>query len=329
MDRRSRGRFSETLAITLSRRTALQAISLFAASAAFLGALGSRLVAAAEDAAIPEGPPPQWFDPGKTRALHGQVVIGDGPIYLSHLPMFLYDVRDQAGNPTGFHPHHYQVILEVAFSGAGADDYLDDRRDTGAALYTLAPSTFHMLDLISPVPETDPLSSFTGTIFRGHFEWQDAPQPFDIEPAMLPNDVRVDVARVIYAHEFSFHPEPLDRLEYILFGQADDLFLAHRITKPPDFDQLLPVRIDGHTFADEELQRGIIVAIPDRANTLPERLVDGDTVSGEARSAGTGVLLASGFQIEAGQEFYFEESELHFPAVADTEAEFDAGFGFQ
>jgi hypothetical protein len=56
--------------------------------------------------------------------------------------------------------------------------------------------------------------------------------------------------------------------------------------------------------------------------------MDGDTLSGEARSVGTGVLLTSGFQIAAGPEFYFEESELHFPAVADTEAEIDAGFGF-
>jgi len=236
--------------------------------------------------------------------------------------MFMFD------QPQGFHPHHYQVITEVTFSGDGGDDYLNDRLEEKAPLYTLAPSTFHMLDLISAVPETSPLSSFTGTIFRGHFERQDAPQPFDIEPAMLPNEVQVDVTRVIYAHEFAFHPVPLDQLEYILFGEGDEHFLAHRITMAPDFDQLLPVRITGHTFADEELQHGIIVAVPDRANTLSERLMDGDTVSGEARSAGTGVLLASGLQIEAAPEFYFEESELHFPVVADTEAEIDAGFGF-
>jgi hypothetical protein len=322
MDTRAPGRFSETLAIRVSRRSALQAISLAGASAVLTVPLGTRGVTAAQ----PDRPPPDWFEPGMTHSGHGQVIIGEGPIYLSHLPMFLFD-NDFFGQRG--HPHHYQVILEVVFSGDGADDYLKDRQDTSAPLYTLAPSPFHMLDLVAPVPETSRRSSFTGTIFRGHFERQRAPQPFDIEPAVLPNEVQVDVTRVIYGHEFSFHGASLDHLEYILFGEGKDLFLAHRITRPPDFDQILPVRIEDHTFADEELRRGIIVAIPDRANTLSERLLDGETVSGDARSAGTGVLLASGFQIEAGSEFYFEESELHFPAVDDTEAEIDAGFGFR
>ena len=323
MDTRSPGCFPETSAVTVSRRAALRAIALAGASAAFFRALGTRSVTAAQ----PDSPPADWFKPGMTHSGHGQVIIGDGPIYLSHLPMFLYDndFFDQRG-----HPHHYQVILEVVFSGAGADDYLNDRQETRAPLYTLAPSPFHMLDLVAPEPETSRLSSFTGTIFRGHFERQKSPQPFDIEPDMLQNDVRVDVTRVIYGHEFSFQPAPLEHLEYILFGEGEDLFLAHRITRSPDFDQLLPVRIEDDTFAAEELQQGIFVTVPDRANSLPERLMDGDTVSGEARSAGTGVLLASGFQIEAGPEFYFEESELHFPALDDdTQAEIDAGFGFR
>jgi len=85
MDRNSFGRFSEALVTTVSRRAALRRLSLTGASVAVLGAMCARSVAAAEDAPIPEGPPPQWFDPGKTRALHGQVIIGDGPIYLSHL----------------------------------------------------------------------------------------------------------------------------------------------------------------------------------------------------------------------------------------------------
>ncbi len=318
MDTRSPVPLSGALAARLSRRSALRAVGLSGAMAALLAVIGPQALRAAQ----PEMPPADWFEPGMTWALHGQVVIGDGPIYLSHLPMFLFDNRHG-------HPHHYQVIVEVAFSGAGADDYLDDRRETGAALYTLAPSKFHMLDLISPVPETTRLASFTGTVFRGHFERQEFPQPFDIKPDELPNGVQVDVTRVIYGHEFSFHPAPLEHLEYILFGKGENLFLAHRITKPPDFDQLLPVRIENHTFADEELEQGIILAVPDRVNTVPERLMDGDTVSGEARSAGTGVLLASGFQFAAGPEFYFEESELHFPAVADTEAEIDADFGFR
>lgn len=190
-----------------------------------------------------------------------------------------------------------------------------------------------MLNLISPATEDARVSSFTGTIVRGHFERETGPsgrpvvQPFDIEWFPLPHRVEIDVTRVIYAHEFSFHPAPLAQLEYRLFGAGDDLFLAHRITMPHDFDQLLPTRIDGHTFADKELQRGIIT-VPDRPNSVSDRLMDGGTVAVEARDAATGILPAAGIQLAAGQELYFEESELHFPAIADTEAESDAGFGF-
>ncbi len=321
---------SDSLSVTVSRRDALRRLSLASAAATGLGFTGSRSVTASQASSIPQTLPPKWFEPGKTLANHGQVIIGDGPIYLSHLPMFMFDIHNQQGQSTGSHPHHYQVILEGAFSGAGADDYLADRQQTGAPFYTLAPEAFHMLDLISPLPETTRLTSFMGSIVRGHFERPDEPQPFDIEWKELPDAVKVDVTRVIYAHEFSFRPTPPAHLEYILFGTGANLFLAHRIIMPPDFDQLLPVRLEGRTFPDAALQRGIIVTIPDRANALAERLMDGDTATGEARDAATGTLLATGFRVAPGQEFYFEEGELHYPAAfASTQAEIDAGFGFQ
>jgi hypothetical protein len=322
---RSPTRLPLALSAATSRRAALRQLGLVATAAAVSSLVQSPATASARGLDIPEGPPPQWFAPGRTKALHGQFIIGEGPIYLSHLPMFMFDEQG------GFHPHHYQVITEVAFSGPGADDYLADRQQLNSPFfYTLVPTPFHMLDLIAPVPETDRLSSFTGTIVRGHFERQHAPQPFGIEWRELPNTVQVDVTRVIYGHEFSFHPAPPPQLEYVLFGQDKNLFLAHRITLPPDFDQLLTVQITGQTFTDEALQRGIILTIPERANTIAERLIAGKTVAGEARDAATGILLAAGFHVGAGQEFYLEEGEMRFPAdFASTPTEIDAGFGFQ
>src|SRR5262249_36002866 len=141
--------------------------------------------------------------------------------------------------------------------------------------------------------------------------------------------VQVDVTRVIYAHEFSFHAARPPRLEYVLFGKGDDLFLAHRIVMPPDFDQLLPVRIADQTFSDEALQRGIILTLPERANTIAERLMADETVTAEARDAATGILLAAGFEVTGEPEVYLEEGELHYPDDGvSTQAEKDAGFGF-
>lgn len=41
-------------------------------------------------------------------------------------------------------------------------------------------------------------------------------------------------------------------LQYILFGAGTDLFLAHLITKPPDFDQILPVMTRWQLHPHEE-----------------------------------------------------------------------------
>jgi hypothetical protein len=51
-------------------------------------------------------------------------------------------------------------------------------------------------------------------------------------------------------------------LEYLLFGKGTDLFLAHLITAPPDFDQVLGVKVTGHQFTADELANGVHVVFP-------------------------------------------------------------------
>jgi hypothetical protein len=48
---------------------------------------------------------------------------------------------------------------------------------------------------------------------------------------------------------------------------------AYLITKPPDFDHLLSVTLD-HKFPAEELNRGIRLTFPGRANTAAQRLAE-------------------------------------------------------
>jgi hypothetical protein len=48
-------------------------------------------------------------------------------------------------------------------------------------------------------------------------------------------------------------------LEYLLFGDVKEAFLAHLITAPPDFDQMVSVQaLDGRLSA-EDLARGVTV----------------------------------------------------------------------
>ncbi len=296
MDMRSPGRFSEALAIKISRRTALQTMSFAGASAPLLGAIGSRSGTAAQS----DGPPSDWFTTDAVCELnerggvvgddatcgrHGQLLVGDGPVYLSHLPMFMFDTPDS-------HPHHYQVVLEVALPEDALEAYRNDRQATEAPLYTVRPDVaFRMLDLIQPTLSATPVETFPATIVRGHWERQRERQPFGITWAEVVHEVPVTVERVVYAHEFAFHPQPLERLEYVLFGAGEQLFLAHRVTAAPDFDQLLPVTIARGAFTDEQLQSGIVLTVPDRANALAARLIEGDQVFGEARDAATGVAV--------------------------------------
>lgn len=328
MDMRYPERFSNVSSFGsfMSRRVALQGVAAAGASLALLAAGRSFVAPALAAQPEPATAPPDWFAPNATFGGHGQAILGEGPVYLSHLPMFSFTTPKN-------HPHHYQVILEVSLPEEAMAAYLADREEFEAPpLYTLEPTEgFAMLDLILPAVSAAPVTTLRGTIVRGHWERPKQPQAFGAPFAIVQEDVEVAVEGVVYAHEFAFQAPPLGRLEYVLFGAGDQRFLAHRITKVPDFDQLLEVTIDGDAFSDAQLREGILVAVPERQNALGERLRAGDEVLGQAWLGATGVAVGSDLAMTAGRELFFEEGELRrFPLTnADfetTEAEEEAGF---
>jgi hypothetical protein len=235
-------------------------------------------------------------DPEASFGGHGQLLFGEQIIYLSHLPMFMFDAER--------HPHNFQVILEVTLSAAGGDPqaaYVADRQRTGTQIYTLAPEAFSLTDLVSTDPDRPPLRSFTGTIFRGHFERGGRP---------ILRDVRVEVQRVVYFRQFEPDAEPLPALEYLLFGGEEEPFLAHVITRPPDFDQILSATLNGHLLDDKELREGFVVTFPGRKNTIPERIEEGERLSGEVQFDRENGATTCHVEVAAQTEFYFEAGEL-------------------
>lgn len=256
---------------------------------------------------------------------HGMLVVGEDIVYLSHLPMFML-------------PHNFQAILEVAFVGEGDPNrhYLSflnhGRVHSGATLFTLSPTEkFNLTDLVDPA-ETDlaidPADrkppqprrlSFNADIFEGHFEKGGE----GITHAV------VDVTNVVIFRQLDTYgqgPPPLPRLAYFLFGNAQELFLAHVITQPPDFDQVLSVKVDGHGFTDEDLRHGVLLTVPERANSMSERLREGERMVAEAQLVGDAPTTVE-IQVEAGPELYFEEGELRVLDTFDqTEEERSAGF---
>lgn len=243
---------------------------------------------------------------------HNMLIVGRETVFLSHLPMFTAPDFDS--------PHRYQVILEAAFTKTGADPqavYADDRRRNPATKIYM----FNPADFILPQLRADggpaPVTSFGGTIFRGHFE-----RP---GKKVIADGVTAGVKRVVHFREFDPAAASPAKLEYLLFGKGSELFLAHFIARPPDFDQVLSVSVAGRAFTDEELGRGMRVTF-ERPNTIAQRLLDRQEAVGEVRDAkATAAPLKVRFK--AGTEFYFEEGELRVPANFNpTAAERRAGF---
>jgi hypothetical protein len=238
---------------------------------------------------------------------HNMLVIGEETVYLSHLPMF----QESGKRPM---PHRYQAILEVSFPGQ--ESYAKDRRaHRSTPIYMLNPETFVLPDLASA---DKPLASFNAnTIVRGHLERKN--------PVPILEDVKVKVNRVIHFRQFDPDAKRPESLEYLLFGKGKELFLAHRIAAPPDFDHVLSVTIADNPFTDDELARGIPVAFPGKKDTVAERIKAKQQIQGEARLAGSSAPRKIDVRVE--RELYFEEGELRMPPTfATTPEEKQAGF---
>ncbi len=248
---------------------------------------------------------------GEKPATHNMLVIGERTVYLSHLPMFQEkDPPPESQQPM---PHRYQVILEVKL--AKQEVYAKDRRaHPTTMIYMLNPEEFVLADLAS---QGQPLQSLKNTVYRGHFE----------RAGKIPilQDVGVTVTRVIHFREFDPKAQKPSELEYLLFGKKGELFLAHRIVGPPDFDQVLSVKSVKPAFTDDQLARGVTVVFPGTENTPTSRL-GVKKVAGEATLAGSPAVHKK-IQVDVSKELFFEEGELRMPATFDSTAEEEkAGF---
>jgi hypothetical protein len=124
----------------------------------------------------------------------------------------------------------------------------------------------------------------------------------------------VKINRVVSFRKFDPKASKPEQLKYLLFGTPQELFLAHFITKPPDFDQVLSVKVVGHSFTEAELANGIEVTIPDRRNKASERVKETQQVSGLTRTTGSPALK---FELNADKVIYLEEGELSVPPTFD------------
>lgn len=187
--------------------------------------------------------------------VHRWVVFGTDRIYLSHLSMFAMP------------EHAVQLIVEAEFfdgDGRPSTAYADDRgAHPRQRLYTLDPDVFVLSDILPTDSQPARRSSLTADLYRDHVE-KDNP-----ERARIARGLDVRITRVVYARRYDPDATPLGSLEYAVFGDGTETYLAHTITRPPDFDQILRVAVEGDLAGRAD---GLTLTIPDRQNTLAERL---------------------------------------------------------
>jgi len=238
-----------------------------------------------------------------TMGVHGMLLFGEEALYLSHLPMF-----DK--------PHNFQVLLEVGFDDAVLAAIRADR-EAGGELYTFEPEKF-------PISELDDTNgapartSIAGTVFHGHFERGGKP---------IISHVTAQVRNVVYFNELDIQAahDPGRDLNYLCFGRAGQLHLAHQITARPDFDQVLTVRLVPGTVTDpagrpanaevtRDFDRAQPVEFGGRHDTPGDRLVPSQTAAGFFfATLGPGGSHGFGTQLEVSRELYVETRELGSP----------------
>jgi hypothetical protein len=252
-------------------------------------------------------------------AFHGMVLFGEQTAYLSHLPMFMS-------------PHYYQAIFEVTLAKEGSDPlaaYVQDRKENPEpGMYGFEPiidledrdpltDPFVLAELVTPADPRDPLSpplrsSFKGNIYRGHFENF---HEHEKEGPKILDDVVAHVTNTVVFRKFDPHAQELPQLEYLLFGEAQEHFLAHIINRAPDYDHILGVQVEGHRTispTDDELRRGLLVTFPGRDNSAEQKIDEQEEVTGQVqvpaqRPDGPRSVTV---HLKAGTQFYFETDDL-------------------
>ena len=247
------------------------------------------------------GAPP----PEDAPATHNWMLVGSQTAYLSHLPMF------EMLNPAKtdyMTPHRFQVILQASFNSGDKDVtplYFADRQSHPIVkMYSVSPSKVFVLPQVAA---PSPLTSFQATVFQGHLERGG-------KPVKGLQNAAVKIQKVVHFHKFDPAGKAPAALEYFLFGKGTELFLAHSIVKPADFDQILSVTVDGLKLTDDELGSAIRLSIPSKKNSPSARLKEGEQAQAE-------ISGGRKFTVRGVREFYFEEGELRMPATFDTTPE--------
>lgn len=219
---------------------------------------------------------------------HGFHLFGAQSLLLAHIPMFMA-------------PHQAQLFLEVTLATSDGTDaapiYLEDKKKTGTLEYVLVSDPLVLPTLAPDAPNR--LQSFTGNLYRG---W-----PFDqqwhlnLAQLLIPN-VQIKVTRAIHYSSIAT-PITLEALTYYCFQTQETTYLAHVLSQPLDFTQLLTAQVTG--LGNQAEQGAIQLQFPGVANAEKNRLLPTQQASALTSPGGQSV------EVQVYQELNFDDDPQH------------------
>lgn len=221
--------------------------------------------------------------------LHGMRIVGDKSVYLSHMGLFNNSCHD------------YQGIFEVAFTGT--DDphqkYLSAQKsDPDKNEFTLMPlSNFILPDLGS-----GQIKSFQADLFERQYE---RPQT---KFKQIAKNVTVTVKRILYFRNFNSNEKLSPNLEYLLFGSSKEQYVAHKLTRPNDFDQILAVKTP-LPLTDSELSKAIPIVFPNRPIKTEQEMFALALGSNDSLKPAIQISGKPNQQLEVGTQYFREKCD--------------------
>lgn len=202
-------------------------------------------------------------------SVHGMLIFGQKTTYVSHLPMY-------------HSPHDYQVILEVDLGKETGNLTQDMAAHPEEPVYTIEPKRFVLPDMVKG------LKAFPAKVYRGHFE----------RGGVAIFTAMVQPKKIVFFKKLNATENAPNALSLLLFGNAQEAYVAHRITARPNFDQIASV--SGVSVANEiQIQRNgglLALTVAQESDKAPVKLEQ--------------VLQAPGVMLKVEKEVYLEHGDL-------------------
>lgn len=175
---------------------------------------------------------------------HGMFMLGTTSLYLCHMPMFTKE------------DHRYQVTLKAHLDPASMATFVADKAKNPAAVYNL--SNLESDLFILPDLANGTVTQYQAAIYRGYSNaGGGTPGPVIVDSAT------VFVERVVRLRAFMDGVPRPAQLTYVLFGDANGVYLDHYITQDPDFQHLLTLAETPAWLAAGQIEAGVEVAFVD------------------------------------------------------------------